>query len=245
MSQPLLRVPLGPLAPGLVALPPETARYLTRVHRLRPGDRFLAFDPERALEAEATLASADRGGVAASLEAVRAASLIPRRRVTLIQCVGKGDKLDAVVRDATELGATRVIPALSARCVARPAADRAARWRRIAVEAARQCGRGDAPVVEAPAPLADAIERVRGAAGACLDPRGEMPLGAWLREVTHAADVERELAFVVGPEGGLSEDEVEACAGAGFARVRLGRLTLRTETVCAAVLGALVALADG
>jgi 16S rRNA (uracil1498-N3)-methyltransferase len=244
MSQPLLRVPLGPLAPGLVALPPDTAHYLTRVHRLRPGDRFLAFDPERAQEAEATLASADRGGAAASFEAVRAASLVPLRRVTLIQCVGKGDKLDAVVRDATELGATRVIPALSARCVARPAADRAVRWRRIAVEAARQCGRGDAPVIEAPAPLAGAIERVRAASGACLDPRGDTPLGRWLRGAASDAGVERELAFVVGPEGGLSDDEVAACAGAGFARVRLGRLTLRTETVCAAVLGALVALAD-
>jgi 16S rRNA (uracil1498-N3)-methyltransferase len=237
-----LRVPLSSIASGVAPLPPEAAHYVVRVHRLRPGDRLVVFDPDQAIEAEATLIEASPRGAAAEIGPLRPASLTPRRRMTLIQAVGKGDKMDAIVRDATELGVTRIIPALADRCLARPEADRAARWRRIAVEAARQCGRGDAPRIDAPMALAEARARARGVEeGLCLDPRAAVPLGARLRGLGAAAEV----AFVVGPEGGLTEDEMAACAAEGFARVRLGRLTLRTETACAAALGALAALEEG
>ncbi|AKT43831.1 RsmE family RNA methyltransferase [Chondromyces crocatus] len=244
MRQGLLRVPLTSLAPGLVPLSPEVARYVSRVHRLREGERFLAFDPERALEAEALLVGSGKGPSAARIDVVRAASLVPRRAVTLIQCVGKGDKLDAVIRDATELGATRVVAALSARCVARPQGDRGGRWRRVAVEAARQCGRGDAPRIEGPLPLTEVLEALDGEAAVCLDPRAERSLGTWLGGMLGDAGGRRGIALLVGPEGGLSEEEMDACSSAGFVRVRLGRFTLRTETVCAAALGALLALDD-
>jgi 16S rRNA (uracil1498-N3)-methyltransferase len=236
-----LRVPLDGIASGVSALPPEAASYVVRVHRLREGDRFVVFDPEHAIEADATVASIGRRAVEVRIDAVRPASVRPSRRVTWIQAVGKGDKMDAVVRDATELGATRILPVLSARSVARPAEERSRRWRRIAVEAARQCGRGDAPRVEAPMELAAALAEGRGARGLCLDPRAEARLGGRLRALAPDA----EAAFVVGPEGGLAPEELDACAAVGFERVRLGGLTLRTETVCAAVLGALLAASDG
>lgn len=242
MSQAPLRVPLGSIAPGLSALPPEAASYVVRVHRLREGDRIVVFDPELGIEADATLAAIGRRTAEVQIDAPRAATLRPGRRVTWIQAVGKGDKMDAVVRDATELGATRIIPAISARSVARPADEKSRRWRRIAVEAARQCGRGDAPRVDAPVELAAAIAAVgEHASGMCLDPLGETTLGVRLRALAPAA----EAVFVVGPEGGFSEEELGACAAAGFWRVRLGMLTLRTETVCAAVLGALLVVGEG
>lgn len=239
-----LRVPLGSIAAGVVALPAEAASYVVRVHRLREGDRFVVFDPELGIEADATLEAIGKRSAEARIEAPRPAALRPGRRVTWIQAVGKGDKMDAVVRDATELGATRIIPAISARSVARPGEDRAQRWRRIAVEAARQCGRGDAPRVDAPMSLAAALAEARaaegGALGMCLDPYAETPLGARLAALTPAV----EAAFVVGPEGGLTPEELGVCAALGFERVRLGALTLRTETVCAAALGALIAVSD-
>jgi 16S rRNA (uracil1498-N3)-methyltransferase len=231
----VLRLPLDALAEGSSTLPADAATYVTRVHRLGPGDRLLVFDPDRAVEADAEIVSADRRTVSLHIGPLRPAALRPSRAVTLLQGVGKGDKLDAIVRDATELGATRVVPVLCARSVARPDAVRAARWRRIAVEAARQCGRGDAPVVEAPVDFVEAVRREREGIKVCLDPAAERSLGAALAGLGAEA-----VALAVGPEGGLTEGEVAAAEDAGFVRASLGPLVLRTETVCAAVLGAIL-----
>jgi len=244
-SSKLLRVPLPLSEPGIVHVPSEVAHYITRVHRLGPGDRFIAFDPDRAVEALADIEAASRGMLTVRVGEPRPATVRPSRRVTLVQATCKGDKMDAIVRDATELGATRIIPAISARSVARPDAARAERWRRITIEAARQCGRGDAPVVDAPVRFDDALHLAisgRGAlVGVCLDPRADRPLGACLRELSP----ESELVLVVGPEGGLDEDELAAAERAGFMRARIGPLVLRAETVCAAVLGALSVMDEG
>ena len=234
-----LRVPFPLTQAGLFPLPAEAALYVTRVHRLDLGDAFLAFDPDRAVEADAELVEVTKRGAVARIGAIRAASVRPSRGVTLIQGSCKGDKMDGIVRDATELGVTRIIPAITARSVARPDAARADRWRRIAVEAARQCGRGDAPILDAPLPLDAALAGLTLADGAlalCLDPTAPTPLGARLQVVAAATNV----TILVGPEGGLADDELDAAARAGLTRVRLGGLVLRTETVCAAVLGALL-----
>jgi 16S rRNA (uracil1498-N3)-methyltransferase len=106
------------------------------------------------------------------------------------------------------------------------------------VEAARQCGRGDIPAIAAPASFEEALREVSTPAlRLCLDPAARRPFGAALSATPRAA-----VAFAVGPEGGLSDEELAAAEQAGFARVALGPLVLRTETVCAAVLGALLAL---
>jgi 16S rRNA (uracil1498-N3)-methyltransferase len=237
VSKPPLRVPVDALASGERSLPDDAATYVTRVHRLVPGDLLLLFDPERACEADAEILDAGKRAVTVRVGEPRAARR-PAREITLIQGVGKGDKLDAVVRDATELGATRIVPALCERSVARPDAARAVRWRRIAVEAARQCGRGDVPALGAPIPFAEAIREARGDARICLDPRAAHPLSAALLAAP-------SVAFAVGPEGGLSDRELALAEEAGFARASLGAWILRTETVCAAVLGAIAILSSG
>lgn len=240
MSRGRLRVPLTSLAPGLLPLPEEAAAYVVRVHRLKAGDRFDAFDPERGVEAEVELVDLPaRAAPVVRVGDLRAASVLPARRVTLVQALSKGEKMDAVVRDATELGATRVIPAIAERSVARPedAAGRADRYRRIAVQAARQCGRGDAPQIDVPTPLGAILTEFAARsdiAGCVLDPEARAPLRDWLFNLSP----EPEVVFVVGPEGGFTSPELLQCERLGFARVSLGPFTLRTETVCAAVLGA-------
>lgn len=235
MSRAPLRVPIDEIAAGDRALPDEAASYVARVHRLGPGDRLVLFDPERALEADAEIVEAGKRSVVvrtfAPRPAVRAA-----RSITLIQGVAKGDKMDAIVRDATELGATTIVPALCERSVARPEAARAARWRRIAVEASRQCGRGDAPVVAAPVTFDEAVRGAAGDVRLCLDPRAARGLGAALAGLVRGASV----VFAVGPEGGFTDGEIEAAEAVGLARVRFGAWVLRTETMCAAVLGAIL-----
>ncbi|MFT3767931.1 MAG: RsmE family RNA methyltransferase [Minicystis sp.] len=231
MSRPPLRVPVEQLAAGDHPLPPEAAAYVARVHRLVAGDRVVVFDPDRALEADAEIADVGKRAVIVRVGEPRPARR-PARAITLIQGIGKGDKMDAIVRDATELGATRIVPALCDRSVARPDATRAARWRRIAVEAARQCGRGDVPVIAPPTPFADAVRTAEGACF-CLDPHADRALGDALGSTL-------AVTFAVGPEGGLADGELVAAEQAGFVRASLGPFVLRTETVCAAVLGALL-----
>lgn len=235
-----LRVPLGALAIGVRALEKETATYVTRVHRLREGDVFTAFDPELAIEADARLIAIGARSVEVQIEAIRAAAVTAPRPVTLVQSLGKGDKVDAIVRDATELGVTRIVPVIAERSVVRPddLRGRADRWRRIAIEAARQSGRGDAPRIDAPSPLIEALRAIGPSNGACLAPGADRSLGDRLR----ALGPSDPFTFAVGPEGGFSPQEIAACESIGLVAAEMGSLVLRTETVCAAVLGALLIL---
>ncbi len=258
-----LRVPLEGIVLGERELSKEAANYVVRVHRLGEGDTFTAFDPELAIEADTVILASSARSVRVRIEDVRPAEVVAPREVTLVQALGKGDKLDAIVRDATELGVSRIVPVIAERSVVRPtdASARLARWRRIAIEASRQCGRGDAARIDAPVPLIEAVralaqgyasfEEAPGGAeallrssvapwGVCLDPAGSASLG----DVLLALPPEAPFTIVVGPEGGLAREEIVACEEAGLARARMGPLVLRTETVCAAVLGALMILGE-
>lgn len=234
-----IRVPVRELRVGDVELDTDGARYVSRVLRLRAGSRFVAFDPEARLEGDGEVISEARDRVRVRLGPTRPARLVPTREVSLVQCVGKGDKLDAVVRDATELGATAILAAIGERSVATRSTDAGlVRLRRIAVEAARQCGRGDVPRVEGPRPLASVLEGLQVELAIVLDPGGDERAG----DLLQAGSRDGSVALVIGPEGGLTEAELGAAAAHGFHRASLGPLVLRTETVAAAALGALLIL---
>lgn len=249
-----MRVPVAELTAGPAELGEQASHYVLRVHRLAVGDGLTLFDPVAGVEAEAELvgiATAGRRGQGARRVQVRIGALRPptvraERPVTLVQGMAKGDKLDAIVRDATELGATEIVVAACERSVRRSGrSDPTRRWRRIAVEAARQCGRGELPAIAGPEPLPQALRgrpcSVTGALGLCLHPAGDEPLGPALR----TADPLRPLVVLVGPEGGFTAQELALAGDEGYRIVRLGPFVLRTETVCAAVLGAVAACSVG
>src|SRR5450432_1074356 len=100
-----------------MTLDPDASRYVARVRRVRVGESGLLFEPLGAREADATVVEIARAGVRCSVGAVRPSTARPRRQTTLLQAIGKGEKLDAIVRDATELGATRVIAVETERSV--------------------------------------------------------------------------------------------------------------------------------
>ncbi len=235
------RAPVANLTPGTRTLPPETSHYLCRVLRLRAGDTFVAFDPAAHVEGDATVIAASSDAAQVLVGAMRDAPLIAKRHITLVYALAKGDKVDAVVRDASELGATRIVVARSARSVAKAEGARARekieRWTRVAEQAARQCGRADPPEVSGIFDWREALEHAARDADVryCLWERATEPLGEAL-----PAAIERgaALAFAVGPEGGLAESEIDDASALGFSIVSLGRYVLRTETVAAAVLGA-------
>ncbi|MEB2313284.1 MAG: RsmE family RNA methyltransferase [Sorangiineae bacterium] len=239
----VVRVAVEGLAAGERVLDPEASHYLVRVHRLRAGDAFVAFDPSAELEADAVLSSDDARGARMVVEASRPASRRVPFRVTLLQGLGKGDKLEQVVRDATALGARRVVAVATERSVVRLDALRGASKRQrlesVAAEAARQSGRGDVPAIDGPLALDAALASLDpGGLRAVLDPRAGRPVAALPWEPTEPA------ALLVGPEGGLTLAEVERARAAGFEPARLGPLVLRTETAAVVALSALVTRVD-
>jgi 16S rRNA (uracil1498-N3)-methyltransferase len=157
----LFRVPLASLAPGDHVLERATAKYVVRVHRLGKGDRFIVFDPEQVLEADAEIIEATPKRVRCRIDEVRRSDAVPRFDLTLFQAIGKGDKPDRVIKDATALGARRIVFVQSSRVVVQipdGSSRHRGRWRVIAVEAARQSGRGDIPEIEGPIALRAALE---------------------------------------------------------------------------------------
>lgn len=236
----MTRLPLEGFAPGVRLLDDRSSRYLARVKRLAKGAELVVFDPRALVEADAVILSV-RGPTAVTIEIgeVRGVAAPPTRPVRLVQCVGKGQKLDAVVRDATELGVTDVQPALSARTVKESSEQNLVRLERIALDAARQCGRPDVPRITAPRPLEDVLRESVAALKLLFHPRGEARLAASLAALDEGAPIE----LVIGPEGGFTDEEVELAASLGYRLVRLGPWTLRTETAATAALGALLVTA--
>jgi 16S rRNA (uracil1498-N3)-methyltransferase len=223
---------------GRVTFDALETRHLARVLRLVAGDTVVATDGAGhdytvRLDAVRPRASGIVLGIA------DAASESPLA-VTLVQGVPKGDKLDVIVRAATELGVARIVPAVTARTVVRlaerQAATRAARWQRVAREAAKQCGRAVVPFVMAPRELEACLDEARNADIAlCLWEKPGSPLGAALARETRP----RRVAVLVGPEGGLEPREVEAARARGWRVVGLGSRILRTETAGPAIIAVL------
>lgn len=239
-----LRVPVAGLRAGRWALPDEAAHHVTRVLRRGPGDELDLFDGARGVQASARIVEVGGEGVMVEVGEVRepAEGTRGRRAITLVQALGKADKLDRVVRDATELGATRIVPVVTRRTVVQPGdrgAARVERWRKIAVEAARQSGRVDAPEVDAIMPLDEIARGLEATCKLALTPGAQRHAG----EVVLATALGESIAMIVGPEGGLDPDEVGALERAGWVPCTLGPQTLRTETVAGAVLGGLLLVA--
>jgi 16S rRNA (uracil1498-N3)-methyltransferase len=155
----------------------------------------------------------------------------PRRRapaaapITLLQAVPRGERMDLLVQKTTELGVARIVPLVSERSVVRPTAARARRWQTIAQEAARQSGRADLPEVTAPLPFADALP---------LAAASPTRLALWeeerARPLRQALTTAAATALLIGPEGGLTADEIDQARAAGFLTVTLGPRILRVET---------------
>lgn len=227
---------------SVVNLPDEITHHL-RVLRIDQGETVVLFDGQGG-ERDAVVEIVSRREMVLALRGPRReGARADAARVTWLQGYPKGDKLDTIVKQATELGVAEIRPVYTARSVPRERDDKGAarltRWNRIAEEAARQSGRADLPAVLAPATLDDAI------AGLPVGP--SLRLVAWERSDRALLDVvsaapEGPTVVLVGPEGGLDDDEVARCERSGFAHASLGPRVLRAETVAPALLAVLSAL---
>ncbi len=222
--------------PGEFVLDGPEGRHAAVVRRLRPGQGLVLTDGAGRWAA-ATVSVVGRAGVDLIVEpAVDRPA--PAVRVTLVQALPKGDRSELAVDLATEAGVDALVPWHAARCVARWSPDKAAagvaRWRSVAREAAKQSRRVFVPAVATLASTAAVVSLITASSAALvLHEAGSMPIAA--AELPTSGDV----VVVVGPEGGLTPDELTAFRSAGAQVVRLGPEVLRTSTAGAVALGAL------
>lgn len=228
---------LPPAGPFLLDGP--EGRHASVVRRLRAGEVLVLSDGAGRL-APALVRTAARGSVELQVGAHLEVPA-PALTVTVVQALPKGERSELAVELATEAGADALVPWAASRCIARWPADKAIkgveRWRAVAREAAKQSRRATVPQV---GPLAGSAEVTaligRSAVALVLHEAGSLPI---TRVPLPAAG---ELVLVVGPEGGVTPDELARFTGAGAQVVRLGREVLRTSTAAAVALGALGAL---
>lgn len=218
-------------------------RHATTVRRLRPGERVDVTDGA-GLIAQCQVVAARSGPGQLDLTVLaRRTEPAPPYRLTVVQAILKGDRGELAVELMTEVGADVIVPWAAERCVARWPAGREdkalARWRSTALAAGKQSRRARFSEVTPQERLAVVVQRVHDAALAVLlDPRAGTPLGS-----LDLPD-RGEIVLIVGPEGGLTEAEETALAGAGAVPARLGPTVLRGSTA-GAVAAALVLSASG
>ncbi|MGQ0465758.1 MAG: 16S rRNA (uracil(1498)-N(3))-methyltransferase [Sporichthyaceae bacterium] len=233
MSLPLFLVAQGELPEaGRYELGGDEGRHAAKVRRLRIGEQ-LELGDGAGVVARCEVVAVGAGLTVEVLE--RRVVPAPAVRVTLAQALPKGERGELAVELATELGVDAIVPWAAARCVAKwegpKAARNAERWAAHAREAAKQARRPWVPTVE---PLADTAALVaRGAHAIVLHEAATEPL------VEVPLPEAGEILLVVGPEGGISEDELARLAEAGARTCRLGTEVLRTSTAGAAALAAL------
>lgn len=240
MSPPVFIADRARLESDAILLDGPEGRHAAAVCRLRPGERVDLTDGA-GLVVECVVTSAGRDSLELKAE-TRRYEPAPAPRLVVVQALPKGDRGELAVETMTEVGVDVIMPWEAARCVTRWRGDRRAKalgkWRATARAAAKQSRRAWLPEVTEPVTTAAAAERVAGAALAViLHETAERPLSRL------DVPAEGEIVVVVGPEGGLADDEISAFAAAGGVPALLGPTVLRTST--AGVAAAAVLLSRG
>jgi 16S rRNA (uracil1498-N3)-methyltransferase len=227
-----------PLATGqTIELEPGPARHLVRVLRQRVGDPVTLFNGDGSEHAGVITAIEGKQSCRVELRASHQPERESPLAISLVQAIGRGERMDYSIQKAVELGVAEIQPVFSERTEVRLGAERAdkrlAHWQQVAIAACEQSGRVRLPRIHPPAPL----HEVRPGTGLnlFLDPLAKLgPTGLETPESLAAS-------IVIGPEGGLSEAEIDQLTQLGFTGLRIGPRVLRTETAGPAVIALLQA----
>ena len=210
----------------------DDSRHIARALRMAVGDSITVCD-ENGTEYEAELTKIRDDVCEACIISSSVSKSEPKQKITLFMAYPKGDKLETVIQKAVELGAHRIVPFESSRCIKRPAKDKAEqrteRLTKIAEAAAKQCGRASLPTVSIPISYKEAIK---------LGAEADLPIFCYegnnaqsLKEVLKSNNGEiKTISVVIGSEGGFSQDEADYAAASGFRIANLGPRILRCET---------------
>jgi len=224
-------------------LDPHESHHGRDVLRLRPGDSILVFDSQ-GRQFEATVEGASGERMALVLGAPVPAAPETPAPIALYLALSKGAAFEGVLQKAVELGAAAIVPFTAERSVVTLETGAAleakmARWRQIALAATKQCGRARLTAIGSPRRFEEAARQPRSVALCCAPGPGSQALSQALRRIElRFAD---SVALMIGPEGGLTEREIELAISGGWQRISLGPRILRVETAATAVLTLILA----
>jgi 16S rRNA (uracil1498-N3)-methyltransferase len=219
-----------------IILDESSSRYLVKVLRLVEGAPFAGFDSQ-GFQYDLVLKKADSRQAIASLSARRGKKADDVNLfIALGQSLPKAAKMDLILRQATEVGVHRFIPLMTQRSVSRPEASQFShkneRWKKILVEACRQCGRNEVPPLDPVMDWAKALTLFNEFDQVLLPYEKEAPT---LKTVLESNPAAKKIFVLIGPEGGWAQEEVREATEKGAAAVHLPTPILRTETAGVAV----------
>lgn len=220
-----------------IELDRQSAHHLTRVLRLRNDDLFTIFNGYNG-EYTARLKIDNKKHSATIIKHIdnnpQAAISI-----TLLQCISKGERMDIAIQKATELNVSTIIPVISEHTVVSLKGDRWEKklkhWRSVIISACEQCGRNDLAEIRDPVNMDQLLASEMSGSKLVLDPLSEISLSTITSEI-------KNVYLLIGPEGGLSENELIKARESGFTGIKLGHRVLRTETAAIAGISAIQTL---
>lgn len=225
---PRFYVPNPIIKNSILKIEGSEARHIIKTLRLRPGDWITVFDGS-GKDYEGVIIDEKKDSVSINIKDILQSEKEPPINITLAQSLLKGEKMDYLIQKAVELGVKEIIPFISLRSIPNydesKSLKRQSRWEKIAIEAAKQCGRGIVPKISSIKSYSQVLN---------LTSPTSFNIILWEREGIKLKEILKEkrnrVFFIVGPEGGLSVDEIENAKTKGFIPINLGKRILRAET---------------
>jgi 16S rRNA (uracil1498-N3)-methyltransferase len=217
-----------------INLSDNVVQHVSRALRMRPGDALVLFNGD-GFEYSAELTEVAKRNATAWITGADQPARISPLNLTIGQAISRGERMDYAVQKATELGMNQLVPLFTERCEVRLNSERQDKrrqhWQQVAISACEQSLRCDLPEISEPQSLNDWLDSVEANLKLVLHHHTEQPLGNF--------DKPASVALLIGPEGGLSETEVELALSKGFKPVAFGPRVFRTETAPVAALSVL------
>ena len=217
----------------------EDAKHIAKVLRMKVGDELTVCDT-KGRDYDCMIEEIGAGEVRLKVLSVAPSQSEPDVHVHLYQAMPKADKMETIIQKAVELGAASITPVMTRRCVSRPDAKsmdkKLVRYNRIALEAAKQCGRGVVPPVLPLLELPQALEQMQRTGCPILFYENATAPAKQVIAKARESGKELEIAVLIGAEGGFDEDEVALAMERGCHILSLGKRILRCETAPLAAL---------
>jgi 16S rRNA (uracil1498-N3)-methyltransferase len=229
---------------NIIKITGEDSHHISRSLRMAVGEKITVTDNE-AMEYDCTLKVFGEGYVLAKIDDKHFSASEPPIKVHLYQALPKGEKLDFIIQKSVECGVYDITPFESERCIAKVKGDsedrKTDRRNKIALEAAKQCGRGIIPKVNPTISFESMMQKSMSSDAVlfCYEGEGTLSLGKVLKELRSSREI-NDLSIIIGSEGGFSLSEVNAMKEKGALMIGLGKRILRAETAAIMALSCLI-----